>query len=203
MLSHVLPTWSWHTVTVHRTSAIFKMLTKAFALHTGCPFACVLDVKTARARIANESSIERSMKSLPPWPEDCGWGSPESDEYAGIHFKRSVAASLAVISEKAAARDQRLDLSIFWHLLPPAPTPLEETLRLRNTDIGLYMRVLSQYVPGLDEALCAEYAGFVCRARAAGPEFTMREYRIFVGVFLDVVRRIERRHGGKGGASGV
>jgi hypothetical protein len=41
------------------------------------------------------------------------------------------------------------------------------------------------------------------RPRSPGPEFTMREYRIFVGVFLDVVRRIERRHGGKGGASGV
>jgi hypothetical protein len=142
---------------------------------------------------------ERAAKVTPPWPPDCGWGAPDSAEYAGIHFKRSIASSLAVVDEKASARDPRLGLDVFWHLLDESDDPREKALRLRKGDIREYLKVLVAHLPGLDWSVCEQYAGFVERARTPGLEFTEREYRTFVGVLLDVVRRIE--HGGDAGSA--
>lgn len=145
------------------------------------------------------------MKVEPPWPNECGWGSP-SGEYAGIHFKRSVATSITVLEERAVRRDKRFSLADFWRLLedrdvcdPPdgkewagGNEGRERVLRTRAFDIRAYMGLLAREVPGLDAHRASEYASFFERSHTPGVEFTEREYGRFVGVLLGVIRCMDK-----------
>lgn len=139
------------------------------------------------------------MRVVPPWPDNCGWGSPESKEYAGIHFKRSIATSLGIVEQKAMRRDKRLSLSDFWKLLEEdqqtewkgGDVGSERILRQRAGDIRAYMTVIGKELPDLPKGVCDQYAEFVERAYTLGVDFTEREYHTFVGVLLDLVRRID------------
>jgi hypothetical protein len=162
-------------------------------------------VQSFRELLVAESERERTIKVEPPWPEDCGWGSPQSGDYAGIHFKRSVATSVILIEERAVRRDKRLSLADFWRVLEerdgadPADGKewsggeegRERVLRTRAVDVRSYVELLAEEVPGLDPRLSAQYAYFFERSHAPGVEFTEREYRAFVGVLLNMIRQID------------
>lgn len=163
-------------------------------------------LQPVRDAILAESERERGVKVEPPWPSDCGWGSPQSGDYAGIHFKQSVATSIAVLEERAVRRDKRLSLADFWLVLEErdAADPAhakewtggeegrERVLRTRAFDIRAYMQLLAQEVPGLDARQASEYASFFERSHTPGVEFTEREYSTFVGLLLGVIRCMDR-----------
>jgi hypothetical protein len=165
-------------------------------------------VQSARDLILRESERERALRVIPPWPENCGWGSPSSAEYAGVHFKRSIASSVAVVESKAMKRDHRLSLSSYYAFLERPPyRPMRTGWHAcdgnddgetdgaegeRRRDIGDYMRVVRRQVSGLDESQCASYVSFVERALVPGVEFTEAEYASFVEALLGIVRAIEQ-----------
>lgn len=160
---------------------------------------------SVRNAIIAEAEREKEVRVVPPWQNDCGWGSP-SGEYAGIHFKRAVAKSITMLEERAVRRDKRLSLSNFWRVLedqdvcgPPngkewagGDEGRERVLRARAFDIRSYMGLLALEVPGLDARQASEYASFFERSHTPGVEFTEREYSIFVGVLLGVIRCLEK-----------
>jgi hypothetical protein len=162
--------------------------------------------QSLRDAVAAESERERKVRAVPPWSDDCGWGAQDSSDYAGIHFKRSVATSVSALEAGAVLRDKRLSLADFWQLIEEGDGSIdpadgvewtggergrERVLRSRTSDVRSYVRLLAREVPGLDWPLAAQYATFVERAHMPGVEFTEREYRTFVGVLLDVIRRID------------
>lgn len=149
--------------------------------------------------IQEETDRERNLQIQPPWPENCGWGGPEHAEYGGIHFKRAIATSLRIVEQKAVQRDARLSLSEFWKLLDEddqtewrgGEPGRERILRERAGDTRAYMSILAKELAELPWGLCHQYAEFVERSYTDGSKFTEREYRTFVGVLLDLVRRME------------
>lgn len=111
-----------------------------------------------------------------------------------------------MLEERAVRRDKRFSLADFWRVLeeqdscdPPdgkewagGDEGRERVLRTRAFDIRAYMGLLAREVPGLDARRASEYASFFERSHTPGVEFTEREYGIFVGVLLGVIRCMDK-----------
>jgi hypothetical protein len=157
--------------------------------------------QAARELILNEAERERALRVIPPWPNNSGWGAPDSPRYAGIHFKHSIAASVSVVEEKAVKIDPRLSFAKYYELLdtykvPRAPTewktdPKECAEPGRRRDIGDFMGVLCSRVPGMPRDNCEQYVVFARRALIPGEEFSEEEYAVFVGLLLSIVRALD------------
>jgi hypothetical protein len=160
--------------------------------------------KSARELILKEAERERSLRVVPPWPaNNCGWGSPDSEHYAGIHFKHSVAASVAVVEEKAMRRDPQLSFATYYGLLDShrvrrAPTswktegPNEAVVEPeRRRNVRDFMTVLSSRIPGIGQTVCERYVDYVERALVPGAEFSEEEYTVFVGLLLSIIRALD------------
>ena len=130
-----------------------------------------------------ESRRERSMKIIPAWRSNCGWGEPGS-EHSGVHFKSFIASSLGTLEQYALQRDGALHACGGYG--PVGDRGSE------SCDVDEYMGRIRRAVPELSADLCRQYVAFYRSARTPGREFTDREYYAFVKLFLDVLRRIER-----------
>lgn len=124
----------------------------------------------------------------PMWRDDCGWGKPSS-EYAGIHFKAFIAMSLNILESYAKKRHPSLTAC------PPLASISHDNfstsqLACNVDDFMLRLRIAMN--GELDDDLCSQYLAFYKNARTPGTECTEQEYRSFLGVFQEILRRIER-----------
>lgn len=138
--------------------------------------------------MAREAEKERKTKVEPSWRDDCGWGRPSS-EFAGVHFKTFVRMSLHILESYACKRDDSL------HARSPCPPSdcNDFTTSQLACDVDEYMRRLRTALDGeLDEDLCTQYVTFYKNARTPGRQCTEQEYRSFLDVFQELLRRIQR-----------
>lgn len=138
--------------------------------------------------MAREARKERATKVEPSWRDECGWGRPSS-EYAGVHFKTFIGMSLHILEFHAHKRDP----SLFAR--PPRGSSQADDFGTSELacDVIDYLRRLRNVMDGeLDEDLCTQYLAFYRNARTPGYQCTEQEYRSFIGVFQEILRRIER-----------
>lgn len=120
---------------------------------------------------------ERGTTVRPEWREECGWGAPGS-EYGGVHFKTAVAGSLGVLERAALRRDEGLAGRAGGRLA---------------CDVEEYLgRIRGVVGRELDQDICRQYVAFYRNSRTAGRECSEREFRSFLGVFQEMLKRVER-----------
>lgn len=126
---------------------------------------------------------------MPEWRDDCGWGPPGS-EYEGVHFKTFIAASVRIVEAFALARDPALKAC------PDRPVVKDDDPCDRSAlacDVEEYLqRIREALGEELGKDLCRQYLAFYRNARTPGRECSEREYRSFLDVFQEILRRLQR-----------
>lgn len=146
-----------------------------------------LPKQSAYELIATEARHERRTKITPMWRDDCGWGRPNS-EYAGVHFKTFIATSVHILEAHALRRNASLTACAV------SATSSDNFAHSQLAcDVADYLRRLRDATDGeLDDDLCSQYLAFYRNARTPGRECTEQEYRSFLGVFQEILRRLQR-----------
>lgn len=137
--------------------------------------------------IEQEAKRERKTRVIPKWSNDCGWGAPES-EFQGVHFKTFIATSLHILESHAMKRDRNLSARKKYN-----------TSKIDNfsksqlvCDPKEYLERISNTLHGaLPEEYCRQYLAFYRNARVPGRECTEQEFRSFLHVFKELLKRIE------------
>lgn len=140
-----------------------------------------------------EAIRERNTSIEPKWRDDCGWGRPNS-EHAGVHFKTFIGTSLRILEAHARRRDPSLQACRRAGQAGGADgTDMDDfsTSQLA-CDVEEYLgRVRAALGGELDDDLCKQYVAFYRNARVPGRQCTELEYRSFLGVFQEILRRVE------------
>lgn len=143
--------------------------------------------KHAYQLIAEEAFRERQRKVLPPWKDDCGWGAPGT-EYDGVHFKTLIASSVHILEAHALKRDPSLKACL--RIATERDSFSKSQLAC---DVEEYLERIRVALNGeLDRDLCSQYLAFHRNARTPGRQCTEQEYRAFLTVFQEILRRVER-----------
>lgn len=137
--------------------------------------------------IADEAVLERRTKVIPEWKEDCGWGEPGS-EYDGVHFKTFIGSSLRVLESHALKRDSGLRAC-----RGKVERNEDFSRSVLACDVEEYLeRMRGSLGAELDADLCRQYLAFYRNARVVGRECTEEEFRSFLGVFQEILKRVQR-----------
>lgn len=148
---------------------------------------CVL--QNAYEMMLEEAVKERATNVEPLWREDCGWGRPRS-AFAGVHFRSFIGMSLHVLQTYALQRDSTLRVQRSSGL---PSSNMDYSKSWLTCDVDEYMLRLRRAMDGeLDNDLCAQYLAFFKNARISGHECTEQEFRSFLGVFQEILRRLQR-----------
>ncbi|PXF46684.1 hypothetical protein BWQ96_03510 [Gracilariopsis chorda] len=137
--------------------------------------------------VADEAQSERQTRVVPAWKTECGWGAPGSD-YDGVHFKTFIGSSLHIIEHYALRRHRSLSASGRAH-------GGDGDIRKSQLacDVKEYLERLHAHTDGeLDSDLCAQYLAFYTQARTPGRECSQQEFRSFLGVLQEILRRVQR-----------
>lgn len=138
----------------------------------------------AYALIANEAIKERKLKITPKWRDDCGWGAPGT-QFDGVHFRTFIASSLHILEKFATQKDPKL-------VACPQRPPEDFSKSYLACDVDDYLlRIRESLKGGLDADLCNQYLAFFRNARTPGKEVPEQEFRAFLGVFQEILRRLE------------
>lgn len=131
--------------------------------------------------------MERRTKVVPAWKDDCGWGEPGS-EYEGVHFKTFIGCSVRILEAHVLKRDASLTAC-----LNKAPLNDDFSRSALACDVDEYLGRIRAALRGeIDADLCRQYLAFYKNARTAGRECSEQEYRSFLGVFQEILRRVQR-----------
>lgn len=124
---------------------------------------------------------------IPEWKDDCGWGEPGS-EYEGVHFKTFIGSSLRILETHALKRDAAL------RACRGKTTDNDDfSTSVLACDVEEYLGRIQAALGGeLDADLCRQYLAFYRNARIVGRECTEREFRSFLGVFQEILKRVQR-----------
>lgn len=137
--------------------------------------------------IAEEAARERRTKIVPEWKDDCGWGEPGS-EYEGVHFKTFIGCSLRILETHALKRDPTLNAC-----LGKTTHDDDFSKSVLACDVEEYLgRVQTALGGELGADLCRQYLAFFRNARTVGRECTEQEFRSFLGVFQEILKRVQR-----------
>lgn len=142
--------------------------------------------KHAYQLVADEAQSERQTRVVPAWKAECGWGAPHT-EYDGVHFKTFIASSLHIIEHYALRRDRSLSAT---GATPRADADVRSSQLA--CDVNEYLQRLHAHTDGeLDSDLCAQYLAFYTQARTLGRECSHQEFRSFLGVLQEILRRLQ------------
>lgn len=150
------------------------------------------DRKHAYELIAKQAERERNVEIKPAWRDDCGWGRPGS-EYAGVHFRTFIGSSLRLLHSHATKRAPSLQLEKEKHEPAEDISQLDFSYSLLACDVEDYLARLRIAMNGdVSQDVCNQFLAFYRNARTPGRQCTEQEFRSFLGVFQEMLRRIER-----------